>query len=67
MRLYVAYYEFPKINGRRIPKGTKYYLTVDVEDTEDENRLLADVYAAVSKGTSVSKDCLKIAGWEELK
>ncbi|MED4697060.1 hypothetical protein [Peribacillus frigoritolerans] len=45
MRLYVAYYEFPKINGRIriIPKGTKYYLTVDVEDTEDENRLLADV------------------------
>lgn len=62
MRLYVSYYEFPKINERIIPKGTKYYLTVDVEETDDENKLLADVYTAVSSGTSVSKDCLKIAG-----
>lgn len=67
MRLYVGYYEFPEINGKIIPKGTKYYLTVDVEDTVDENKLLEKVYKAISSGTNVTRDRLKVINWEELK
>lgn len=31
MRLRVDYYEFPKVDGRIIPKGSRYYLTIDVK------------------------------------
>ena len=63
MRLVVDYYEFPKLNGRIIPKGKRYNLTVDVFEIEDENKLLNELYKIVSSETNVPRNQLEIMVW----
>lgn len=66
MRLVVDYYEFPKLDGRIIPRGDRYNLTVDVSEIEDERELLKELYKIVSSEVRVPTEQLKIMGWKEI-
>jgi hypothetical protein len=66
VRLQIDYYEFPMIDGRIIPKGKRYYATVDVEENDDEKIMLNEVYNKLSSTIGVSRDRLKVMSWEKL-